>query len=145
METEMKNSLVIAALTLLSTLSTNAFAGDAAQAGSSAPTTSAAKIVTVGGKQIVADRNGMTVYSFDPDTAGVSTCYNGCAKEWPPVLVSATDAIVAPYGTTVRKEGTIQLTISGHPVYLFIDDKAPGDITGDGDDGIWHIVPAPAL
>src|SRR5579871_4774679 len=30
------------------------------------------------------DFQGMTLYTFDKDTQGVSNCYNGCAKAWPP-------------------------------------------------------------
>ena len=28
----------------------------------------------------------------------------------------------------------------GHPLYTFVEDKAkPGDITGDGKGGVWHV------
>ena len=97
------------------------------------------------GREVYADKAGMSIYTFDPDTADLSTCYGGCAKEWPPVLVTKADVIKAPFGTTVRKDGKIQVTLNHKPVYLFVDDKVTGDITGDGDDGIWHvIVPAAA-
>ena len=27
----------------------------------------------------------------------------------------------------------------GHPLYTFVEDKAPGDIKGDGKGGVWHV------
>jgi predicted lipoprotein with Yx(FWY)xxD motif len=97
------------------------------------------------GRDVYADTSGLTIYTFDPDTADLSTCYGACAQEWPPVLVTKADGIKAPFGTTVRKDGKIQVTVNHMPVYLFDEDKVTGDILGDGDDGIWHvIVPAAA-
>jgi predicted lipoprotein with Yx(FWY)xxD motif len=29
-------------------------------------------------------KNGMTVYVFDKDVGGVPTCYDACARQWPP-------------------------------------------------------------
>lgn len=109
-----------------------------AHAQAQAPVTS----VQVGGHEILANQNGMTVYTFDPDHAGPSTCYNGCASAWPPVLLPAGETVVAPFGTTVRKDGTKQVTYKNQPLYLFAGDSNPGDTNGDGDDGVWHIVQA---
>src|SRR5258706_7110801 len=36
------------------------------------------------------DFAGMTLYTFDKDTAGVSTCYGGCAQIWPAYTSGAT-------------------------------------------------------
>ncbi len=101
-----------------------------------APVTS----VVVNGKTILADQNQMTVYTFDPDQANISNCNGGCAVEWPPVLVDANLAPPAPYGVVTRKDGSHQLSYKTQPLYLFDEDKKPGDILGDGDDNIWHIV-----
>jgi predicted lipoprotein with Yx(FWY)xxD motif len=30
--------------------------------------------------------NGMTVYAFDKDVVGEPTCYDACARKWPPYL-----------------------------------------------------------
>jgi predicted lipoprotein with Yx(FWY)xxD motif len=91
-------------------------------------------------KEILADGNGLTAYTFDPDQGTTSTCYNGCAKEWPPILLPAGETVTAPLGTTTRKDGTTQITYDGHPIYLYADDKKSGDVNGDGEDGVWHIV-----
>jgi predicted lipoprotein with Yx(FWY)xxD motif len=102
----------------------------------SGPTTS----VVVNGHEILANRNQLTAYVFDNDKNGVSSCYNGCASAWPAILVQPGDEIVAPFGTTTRKDGTQQVTFQGRPIYLYADDQKPGDVEGDGLGGVWHIV-----
>ena len=37
-----------------------------------------------------------------------------------------------------RKDGTKQWAYDGKPLYLWKDDKAPGDTTGDGVGEVWH-------
>jgi predicted lipoprotein with Yx(FWY)xxD motif len=96
--------------------------------------------ITVGGRQILATAAGLSVYTFDPDKANVSNCSGGCAKEWPPVSVSANTVLVAPMGKITRADGTLQLTYEQHPLYTYVDDSAEGDINGDGLGGVWHLV-----
>jgi predicted lipoprotein with Yx(FWY)xxD motif len=96
--------------------------------------------VSVDGKEILTNAAGLTVYTFDPDTGTTSTCYTGCAKAWPPVLLPAGETVAAPLGVTIRTDGAQQITYNGHPIYLFIGDSKSGDINGDGDDGVWHII-----
>ena len=46
-------------------------------------------------------------------------------------------------GTTARGDGTSQGTYGGHPLYYFVGDKAPGDLTGQGIDQFgakWYVV-----
>jgi predicted lipoprotein with Yx(FWY)xxD motif len=86
------------------------------------------------------DSNGMTVYTYDKDTvANVSTCYGSCQKAWPPVVDTGA-ALTAPYSTVLRKDGSRQLAYEGKPLYLFFNDKSPGDANGDGIGGVWHTV-----
>lgn len=67
------------------------------------------------------DLSGHTLYRFDGDKGSVSTCYGACAKAWPPALtegkIRAVDVPRKLVGTTKRKDGTIQLTYDGHPLY----------------------------
>ena len=34
-------------------------------------------------------------------------------------------------GTTKRKDGTIQVTYAGHPLYTYVADKKPGEANGN--------------
>jgi predicted lipoprotein with Yx(FWY)xxD motif len=106
------------------------------QAIASAPTGT----VSVNGSEILTNANGLTAYTFDPDQGTTSTCYNGCAKEWPPILLPAGETAIAPLGVTARKDGTQQITYDGHPIYLFAGDDKSGDTNGNGLDGVWHII-----
>ena len=40
--------------------------------------------------------------------------------------------LLSPLGTTKRKDGTLQVTYAGHPLYTFIKDASPGEATGNG-------------
>lgn len=92
------------------------------------------------GRHIQADEKGMTVYLFDQDKDANSTCYDGCAKIWPPILAKDGEVLGASIGMSVRKDGTHQLTYDGFPIYYFAGDKDSGDINGDGLHGVWHII-----
>lgn len=85
--------------------------------------------------------NGMTLYVFDNDKTGVSTCYGGCATAWPAYKVGA-NAPKLPAGMTTvkRSDGTTQYVWKGKPVYYYFKDQKPGDTLGDGVGGIWHLV-----
>jgi predicted lipoprotein with Yx(FWY)xxD motif len=90
--------------------------------------------------KIYTDANGMTLYTYDKDTAGVSACYDQCAVNWPPYLVEG-DAMAEGEWTIVeRTDGSKQWAYDGKPLYLWVNDKAPGDVTGEGKgDGTWHV------
>ncbi len=89
---------------------------------------------------ILVDAKGMTVYTFDKDTAnsGKSGCNGPCAKLWPPVTPMGMPA--APYSTVTRDDGSAQLAYQGKPLYLYEADKKPGERTGDNFKDIWHVV-----
>ena len=50
-------------------------------------------------------KNGMTLYVFDKDTGGVPTCYDSCAKQWPPYLATGSEKMGEGWGTVKRKTG----------------------------------------
>ncbi|PPK66299.1 hypothetical protein V5P93_002672 [Actinokineospora auranticolor] len=91
--------------------------------------------------QIVTDREGMTLYRFDKDSAKPPTtnCKGDCAKKWPPVLVPDGAKVegLDSLGTVDRGDGTRQLTVGGWPVYRFAEDKVPCDTKGQGVGGTW--------
>jgi predicted lipoprotein with Yx(FWY)xxD motif len=90
---------------------------------------------------VLADAKGMTVYTFDQDTAGSgkSACNEGCAKMWPPVPVTE-ERVASPYSTVTRDDGTRQLAYKGKPLYLFAKDSKPGERKGDKMKDMWHVV-----
>jgi len=88
---------------------------------------------------MLVDASGMTVYTFDKDSAGKSACTGPCADNWP--AVKAGDApLSAPYGSIMREDGTKQLTYKGRPLYNFVKDKKAGDKAGDKIKDMWHVV-----
>ena len=44
------------------------------------------------------------------------------------------------WATVKRKDGRVQSTYDGKPLYFYSGDKKKGDKTGDGIGGVWHIV-----
>jgi predicted lipoprotein with Yx(FWY)xxD motif len=72
---------------------------------------------------ILVDEEGFTIYAFDGDAVGISTCTSECAINWPPVIVDqvpeADPNVSATLGTIVRDEGRLQLTINGYPAYYW--------------------------
>ncbi len=99
----------------------------------------AVKSVDIGGKQVLTDANGMTLYIFDKDTAGVTNCYDKCAINWPPLMADAAAAPDGDFTIVDRTDGTKMWAYKAMPLYFWKDDKAPGDITGDGVGGVWHL------
>ena len=90
--------------------------------------------------QVMTTPEGMTVYTFDKDTAGTSACYGGCAEEWPPVTAAADAQPFGRMSIVARTDGTRQWAYDGKPLYLYDDDTKPGDAEGDGEGGVWHVV-----
>ena len=85
-------------------------------------------------------KNGMTLYIFDKDSAGVPTCYDACAQKWPPYVAKSSEKMGQGWSTVKRTDASLQWAYDKKPVYFFAGDKKKGDKTGDGFGGIWHIV-----
>ena len=88
------------------------------------------------------DFQGMTLYTFDKDTAGVSNCSGSCATLWPPYSSGATAQGTMPANITVitRADGSKQFAWNGMPLYYYAKDAKAGDLLGDGVGGVWHLV-----
>jgi predicted lipoprotein with Yx(FWY)xxD motif len=91
--------------------------------------------------------NGMTLYKYAPDKPGVSNCTGQCAVKWPPYTVASADAlsnvqagITGKVGTITRADGTLQVTYNDQPLYFWVNDKVPGDTTGQNVGGVWFVV-----
>ncbi|MBT1675712.1 hypothetical protein KK087_05580 [Curtobacterium flaccumfaciens pv. flaccumfaciens] len=119
--------------------------GDAPAMTDSSPSVDVTVAATTLGK-VVVDGKGMTAYYFDADVkgSGKSSCTGGCATAWP--AIEATTAtpkvsgITGKVGTITGVDGGRQITIDGRPIYTFVGDKKAGDVTGQGDKGVWYVV-----
>jgi predicted lipoprotein with Yx(FWY)xxD motif len=87
--------------------------------------------------RILVDSRGITLYDFVKDKGKTSVCYGACAALWPP-LITHGKPIAGPgvrqslLGTTKRKDGKLEVTYGGHPLYYFVSDRKPGQTTGQG-------------
>jgi predicted lipoprotein with Yx(FWY)xxD motif len=94
---------------------------------------------------ILVDGEGFTLYLFTEDREGESTCAGECAAQWPPLLTGS-DPIAddgaddSKLGTTDRGDGETQVTYAGHPLYLYAQDDAPGDVNGHEVGDVWYAV-----
>jgi predicted lipoprotein with Yx(FWY)xxD motif len=99
---------------------------------------------------ILVDSKGITLYDFVKDKGMASACYGACAALWPPLLTTG-KPIAGPgvraslLGTTKRKDGKLEVTYGGHPLYYFVTDRKPGQTTGQGVNqfgGPWWVLSA---
>jgi predicted lipoprotein with Yx(FWY)xxD motif len=96
---------------------------------------------------VLVDAEGRTLYMFDPDKQGESTCYDQCAQAWPPLTVEGDpvggegidDSLL---GVVDRTDGSQQVTYGDWPLYYFAKDAAPGDVTGQGVNQVWWVIDA---
>jgi predicted lipoprotein with Yx(FWY)xxD motif len=84
---------------------------------------------------ILVDGQGRTLYLFEQDRRGRSSCAGACATYWPPLLTHGRPAAGrgvkgSLLGLTRRADGTTQVTYAGHPLYRFVQDRKPGQTTG---------------
>jgi predicted lipoprotein with Yx(FWY)xxD motif len=94
---------------------------------------------TAKGKALV-DSKGMTLYTFDKDSGGKSMCNGPCAENWPPLMASADAKPSGEWTVVARDDGKTMWAYKGKPLYAWKNDKAAGDIDGDGKlNGAWHI------
>lgn len=90
--------------------------------------------------KVLTDEKGMTLYIFDKDTDGKSVCNGPCATNWPPLMASGDAKGQGDYTVIVRDDGSKQWAYKGKPLYTWVKDTKPGDITGDGvANNTWHI------
>ena len=97
--------------------------------------------------EVLVDGDGMTLYVFDPDEGGTSTCFDACADAWPPLTIDGDVSLGSGIdrdlvGTTSRPDGSSQVTYAGWPVYLWIGDGEAGVTSGQGVDDLWWVIAA---
>jgi predicted lipoprotein with Yx(FWY)xxD motif len=107
-------------------------------------------------KAILVDARGFTLYLFTPDH-GAPTCYDDpdqhCARLWPPLTTTGAPKAgrgvkSSLLGTAKTRDGKIQVTYNGHPLYRdagfsglgLAGDKKPGDANGQGFFSLWYVI-----
>jgi len=126
-----------------------ATASPAATIQASKTTVSLRAISGIPGKVLVGS-GGRTLYLFEADKNGKSTCTGACAAGWPPDTVTGTPqagsgAKQSLLSTIKRPDGTKQVTYNGHPLYYFAGDTSAGDANGQGSKAFgadWYVVNA---
>jgi predicted lipoprotein with Yx(FWY)xxD motif len=84
--------------------------------------------------KVLFDGRGYVLYAFTRDGKRRSACYGQCARAWPvyfaksPLRAGAgvKDSLL---GTTKRRDGRRQVTYAGRPLYYYVGDRRPGQIT----------------
>ncbi|WP_326829004.1 hypothetical protein OIE13_29535 [Streptosporangium sp. NBC_01810] len=121
---------------------------------SSPPTSPAARAEVRLGKtkigEVLVGEEDHTLYLFEKDKDGKSSCSGPCAQAWPPYVTEGKPKAGKGVkekllGTTKRDDGTTQVTYNRHPLYYFIKDTMAGETNGQDIEGFgadWYAVDA---
>ncbi|OCT11155.1 hypothetical protein A8709_05580 [Paenibacillus pectinilyticus] len=90
------------------------------------------------------DANGMTLYLFTKDKGDPNSCVGSCLANWPIFydanLTVSSDLQASDFGVLTRKDGTMQSTYKGWPLYYWVKDHHPGDTTGQNVGKVWFVL-----
>jgi predicted lipoprotein with Yx(FWY)xxD motif len=97
--------------------------------------------------EMLFDSNKQAIYIFEKDPKGESACYGDCAEAWPPVFsdgqpVAGDGVKDSLLGTTTRRDGKLQVTYDGQPLYYYAHEK-PGEVRCHNvnlNGGFWWVV-----
>ena len=76
-------------------------------------------------------RNGYDVSYNDAKAQGTQGCQDECTRTWQPVVAPTKAQAQGFWEIVVRADGTRQWAFRGSPLYSFVGDQQPGDITGN--------------
>jgi len=87
--------------------------------------------------RVLVDAHGKTLYMWAHDKTARSTCNGDCAEYWPPLIThgkpsARAGARAGLLGTSRRRDGRMQVTYAGHPLYYFVKDTKAGQTSGAG-------------
>ena len=100
--------------------------------GATAATVEPAKMADTSLGKAWVDSKGMTLYTFSRDEIGKSNCVDLCATGWPPLSAQAGAEPIGEWTIFLRADGIQQWAYDGKPLYTWVKDTKPGDVTGDG-------------
>jgi predicted lipoprotein with Yx(FWY)xxD motif len=97
--------------------------------------------------KVLVNGQGMTVYLLTSDKPNKSLCSTQCLSYWPPVAApkagSKLPGVTGKVGSTKAMDGSTIATVGGWPLYTYVGDHAPGDVSGEGIanfGGVWYAV-----
>ena len=151
----MKRTLLVTAITVAALVPAAAAAeGRAVEDEAAAKTATSRTTITVRNSRygpILFDGKGRVLYAFTRDRRnGGSRCYGECATAWPVYfgtkqqLRAGSGVKRSLIGTTRRRDGRMQATYNGWPLYYYVDD-GPGEVKCQNVDefgGTWLVVRA---
>src|SRR5438270_9276736 len=113
-----------------------------------ARTRTSVKVVKTRYGRMLVDGRGYALYLFTREGGPSPRCYGRCTSRWPPLVVKAPPAggsgtRSALLGTTRRRDGRLQATYAGHPLYYYFGDRAPRQVLCQAVDefgGRWYVV-----
>ena len=96
------------------------------------------------GKYLV-DSKGMALYVFTKDGPDQSNCDAKCLANWPALVTSGTTKVgpgvdASLIGTATLADGAKIVTYDHMPLYYFIKDTKPGQISGENVGSVWFVV-----
>jgi predicted lipoprotein with Yx(FWY)xxD motif len=89
---------------------------------------------------VLSSRDGRTLYTFDKDQPNRSNCSGGCLAAWPAFTVADVNLAGGDFSVVTRDDGTQQWAHRGRPLYFFAGDAKAGDVNGDNQGGVWHVL-----
>jgi predicted lipoprotein with Yx(FWY)xxD motif len=98
---------------------------------------------------VLVNARGRTLYRYTLDGKGVNRCTSDatCAKYWPQLLVKAgvkptggAGVQSSLLGTIKAKNGMLQVTYAGFPLYTFAGDTKAGQVNGQAFEKQWYVV-----
>jgi predicted lipoprotein with Yx(FWY)xxD motif len=97
---------------------------------------------------VLAEANHQVVYTYSKDKkGGKPTCTGTCAETWLPATgvpqAGPADHFPGQFGVVTGAGGVKQITYDGRPLYTLKGAK-PLLTTGNGQGGVWHVVPLSA-
>ncbi len=97
---------------------------------------------------VLAEANGQVVYTYGKDTkGGAPTCTGACAQTWLPVTgmpqAGPADTFPGRFALVKGVGGVEQITYNGYPLYT-LKGARPYATAGNGQGGLWHVVPLSA-
>jgi len=89
--------------------------------------------------EYLASSSGAALYTYGPDTVGVSHCSGACLSTWPAYVATDTSDTLPANVTVIKRtdNNQSQYAYKGMPLYTFASDSS-GQVSGDGV-GSFHV------